>query len=304
MKTPLRVSYYPGCTLKADARHFEESAILSFRELGIELVELGRWNCCGTVFSFTTDNVIYHLAPVRNLLRVRELGYEVLITLCSMCFNTLKRANALFNEDEVRRDKIINIMYKENLQYDGKTRVVHALELLRDSVGFDTLRQKAVPGLNGLKLAAYYGCMLLRPEGIGIDDPENPSIFEEALQAMGADVVEFPLRNECCGAYQTAQEPEITAARTFSIVQSARSTGADAIVVSCPLCGFNLDQRQALTEKMYKNFECMPIFYFTECLALSLGTVYPDSWKELHHVTVDPILQKLQNARCTTTGTT
>ena len=300
MKTPRRVSYYPGCTLKSDARHFEESAMLSFRALGIELEELERWNCCGTVFSFTTDNVMYHLAPVRNLLRVRELGNEMLLTLCSMCFNTLKRANALFNDDEVRRDKIVNIMYKENLQYDGKTRVVHGLELLRDEVGFDTLRQKAVPGLKGLNLAAYYGCMLLRPEGIGIDDPENPSIFEEALDAMGADVAQFPLRNECCGAYQTAQEPEITAARTFSLVQSARSSGADAIVVSCPLCGFNLDQRQALTERMYKNYDRIPILYFTECLALSLGIEYRDSWKELHYVPVDEILQKLEKARAMT----
>ena len=290
----MKISYYPGCTLKADARHFEESALLAFKELGVNLQELERWNCCGTVFSLTADNVIYHLAPVRNLLRVREAGNDTMLTLCSMCFNTLKRANQLFNDDIEKQEKIRNIMYQEVNEYDGKTRVIHALELLRDSVGLDEVRKRCGKRLEGIRLAPYYGCMLLRPDGMGIDNAEDPSIFEEVVDAMGAETVTFPLRGECCGAYQTVEQPDIVAMRTYAILQAARNAGADALVVSCPLCAFNLDQRQAETQRLHSNFEPMPVLYFTEGLALGLGIEYKEDWKELHYVPVEGIIRRVK----------
>ena len=214
-----------------------------------------------------------------------------------MCYNTLKRANQLFNEDEEKREKIRNIMYKEDLDYDGKTRVIHALELLRDEIGLDTLKKQSGESLKGLKLAPYYGCMLLRPDGMGVDEAEDPSVFEDILTALGAESVYFPFRVECCGAYQTAQDPEIVAERTRVIVESARQSGADALVVSCPLCAFNLDQRQRETSKLYTNFEHMPVLYITECLAMALGVEYKPEWKELHNVPVDAVLEKVEQEK-------
>jgi heterodisulfide reductase subunit B len=293
----MKIAYYPGCTLKADARHFEESAIESFRALGIELEELPRWNCCGTVFSFATDNVMYHLAPVRNLLRVREQGKDTVLTLCSMCFNTLKRANKLFNEDAEKRDKITGIMDNENLVYDGKTQVKHALEILRDEVGLQSLREKVGQGLKGICLAPYYGCMLLRPDGLGIDDAENPTLFQDVLRALGAEAASYPFQGECCGAYQTVMQPEVVGERTYVLVDGARRSGADAIVVSCPLCAFNLDQRQGIAGRLHSDFDAMPVFYITECLHLALGLGFKEEWKRLHHVPVDAFLEKLHRSQ-------
>jgi heterodisulfide reductase subunit B len=291
----MEISYYPGCTLKVDARRFEESAFAAFQALGIDLIELARWNCCGTVFSFTTDNVMYHLAPVRNLIRVREEGRDRLLTLCSMCFNTLKRANLLFNEDPEKRDKIINIMKdKEPLEYDGKVRVIHALELIRDEIGFDILREKTGENLKGIRLAPYYGCMLLRPDGIGIDDPEDPRLFQDAITAMGAEAAGFPFQGECCGAYQTVEHPEVVAERTRIIIDSARKVGADALIVSCPLCAYNLDQGQEDAKKTYSGFDPFPVLYFTECLYIALGLGFRDEWKASHYAPLDGFLRKAQ----------
>ncbi|MBN1900722.1 CoB--CoM heterodisulfide reductase iron-sulfur subunit B family protein [Candidatus Sumerlaeota bacterium] len=291
----MEISYYPGCTLKVDARNFEESAIDSFRELGVVLVELARWNCCGTVFSFTTDNVMYHLAPVRNLLRVREAGKEQVLTLCSMCFNTLKRAAELFNKDAEKRDKILNIMKdKEPLAYDGKTRVIHGIELIRDEIGFDVLKKKTGENLKGLRLAPYYGCMLLRPDGVGIDNPENPRAFQDLINAMGADAVSFPFQSECCGAYQTVEHPEAVVERARIIINSARKAGADALVVSCPLCAYNLDQGQMDVKSIDSSFETFPVLYFTECLYASLGLGFREEWKALHYAPLEGVLARIR----------
>ena len=286
----MKLHYYPGCTLKANARHFEESALLALRTLGFELVELARWNCCGTVFSLATDNTMFHLAPIRNLLRAREEGHDQLFTLCSMCYNTLKRANCLFNENAEKKDKVRNIMYEEALQYDGRTEVLHLLSFLRDTVGFQNLKEKIGEGLKGLKLAAYYGCMLLRPDGVGVDDAENPSVFENLIAALGAEAVPFALRGECCGSYQTAQQPEIVGERTFILIDAARRAGADALVVSCPLCAFNLDHRQAMAARLHSQFEFLPILYVTECLCLAMGLEFKEEWKSLHHIPVDRVI--------------
>lgn len=289
-----KIHYYPGCTLKADALSFEESAICALKELGFELQELERWNCCGTVFSLATDNTMYHLAPLRNLLRTREEGGDKLFTLCSMCYNTLKRANKLFNEDPEKSDKVRNVMYEEAIAYDGKTQVLHLLSLLRDEVGFDTLKNRIGEGLKGLKLAPYYGCMLLRPDGMGVDNMENPRVFEDLIRAMGAEAVAFPFRSECCGSYQTAQQPEIVAERTNLIIGNARKSGADAVIVSCPLCAFNLDQRQAVAARLHSDFEMLPVLYVTECLCLALGIEFKEAWKAFHRAPVDALIRRME----------
>ena len=286
----MKVCYYPGCTLKTDASSFEESARSVFESLGVELEEPDRWTCCGTVFSLTTNNVMQHLAPVRNLLRARQAGHTRMLTLCSMCFNTLARANQVFREDEAKREKITGIMDREEAVYDGKTEVVHGLELLVREVGLETIRERAAGRLNGLPVAAYYGCMLLRPDGIGIDAAESPRIFEDLLEALGARAVPFPYFGECCGSYQTVEHPEIVGERTRLIVESAREAGARALVVSCPLCAFNLDQRQETTRRQTPSFEPLPVLYFTELMAPALGLEFKPEWLSGHYAPVEGVL--------------
>ena len=262
--------YYPGCTLKTTAKNFEIPAIASIEKLGHKIIELPRWNCCGTVHSLATDDLMHQLAPVRNLIRVLETGKDKVVTLCAMCYNTLKQTNKIMLEDADKRDRINNFLDEEK-DYSGNVTVLHLLEYLRDEIGFNKIKEKVKRPLKGLKLSPYYGCLLLRPEGIGIDDIESPRIMEDLFEALGGEVIESPFKIECCGSYHTVNDIEPVVERTKMIVDDSFNRGADAIVVSCPLCFFNLDYRQRNVKSRYNNFNFKPIFYFTQLLAIALG---------------------------------
>ena len=143
----MKLSYYPGCSLKNHAKNFEDSALCSLEQLDIEVKEIPRWNCCGTVFSLATDDLMHHLAPIRNLIRVKESGSDSVMTLCSMCFNTLKAANLRMKSQPEDLEKINEFMYKEDIKYEGDVKVLHLLEILRDEIKFDNLAKKIVKPL-------------------------------------------------------------------------------------------------------------------------------------------------------------
>ncbi len=267
----MKICYYPGCTLKNHAKNFEDSTICSLNAIGIEVDELDRWNCCGTVFSLTTDDLIHHVAPIRNLIRAKEANYDKVMTLCAMCYNTLKRANERVKADTDSLEILNNFMDRENVKYEGDVQIYHLLEFLKNEVSFDSLAERIVKPLKNLKIASYYGCLLVRPQEIGFDDVENPTVLEDLMAVLGADSVDFPFKTECCGAYQTVDRPDIVAERTFRILSSAQSQGAEVVVVSCPLCAFNLDQRQKKTAELFPEFKSIPVLYFTQPLAIALG---------------------------------
>lgn len=288
----MKLTYYPGCTLKANAKNFEDSALCSLRELGIEVQELGRWNCCGTVYSLATDDLIHHLAPIRNLIRTKETNSDAVMTLCAMCYNTLKRANERVRKDPAGLEKIHKFMDEEKIAYQGDVRVLHLLEILRDDIKLENIAKKVTKPLQGLKIACYYGCLLVRPKDIGLDDVENPTILEKLMAALGANPVDFPHKTECCGAYQTVDKPQTVARRTFQILTSAMERGAEAVVVACPLCAFNLDHRQKRTVQLYPEFKNLPIFYFTQMLAIALGCPEESLRLDLHDLDPKPVLKK------------
>jgi len=271
-----RIAYYPGCTLKTNARNFEASTLATAEALGMELVEPGRWNCCGTVHTLAKDDVMHHLAPVRNLIRVEELSNQgaidgkQVVTLCAMCYNTLKRSNQVFNQDSDKRKKIRDIMNKEDIQYSGNVEVIHYLEALR-SLGWDKVKAKAVKSLKGLKVAPYYGCLLLRPRGIGVDDADHPTIMEDLLKALGAETVGFAYSQKCCGSYHTVQMKEAVADLSHRILKQAEVAGADVLATACPLCEYNLGPRQEQVKKQYPSFNSIPVVYFTQLMALAFG---------------------------------
>ncbi|HDZ27430.1 hypothetical protein LCGC14_0888860 [marine sediment metagenome] len=288
----MKISYYPGCTLKNNAKNFEDSALCSLKRLEVETVELERWNCCGTVFSLATDDLIHHVAPIRNLIRVKEANTNKFMTLCAMCFNTLKRANERVKSDPESLDKINKFMYREEVKYEGDVQVLHLLELLRDEIKFENIAKKVVKPLKNLKIANYYGCLLVRPKEIGLDDVENPTVLENLMTVLGAEAIDFPYKTECCASYQTVDKPENVADRTYHILTSAQSQGAELVSVSCPLCAFNLDYRQKETVQKYPEFKNIPILYFTQVMALALGCPEKDLRLDLHYIDPKPILRE------------
>ena len=266
----MSLAYYPGCTLKTKAKNLEDPAIASMEVLGSSLEEIPRWNCCGAVYSLADDDLIHQVAPVRNLIRVKEQGKNEVVTLCSFCLNTLKRANLLMKEDAEKRGTLNSFM-DEEIDYGGEVEVVHLLEVLKDQVGWEALAQKVKLPLRGLRVAPYYGCTLLRPREVAVDDVEKPTILQELLEALGATPVDFPEFAECCGSYQIVSSPDDIPKYAWHILNSALSHGAEALVLTCPLCDYNLGQGQKELMKKHDGFDGVPLFYFTQLLALALG---------------------------------
>ena len=289
----MKIPYFPGCTLKTTAKNFEISALEVSKVLDIELVELPKWNCCGTVTSLTDDDLMHHLAPIRDLIRVEEMNESGLVdneyrvvALCTMCFNVLKRSNQRIKERPDEFKKLNDFMYLEK-DYQGKTEVIHYMELLRD-LDFSKVSEKVKNPLKGLKVSPYYGCLMLRPKEVGIDDPESPTIQADLLGAIGADVIDNPFKIECCGSYHTIEEKQLVSRRAYRITSYAVERGADAIMLSCPLCHFNLDVRGKEAEKLFKDYKQIPIYYYTQLISVALG-LDPSVYGFDQHM-VDPTL--------------
>jgi heterodisulfide reductase subunit B2 len=264
------LAYYPGCTLKTRAKNFETSALAVMSALGINLVELPRWNCCGTVYSLAEDDLIHHVAAVRNLIRVKEQGKNKVVTLCAFCYNTLKRANLVMKDSPDKRFAI-NTFMDEEPDYAGEVEIVHLLQVLRDDVGWEKVAGRVKHPLKDLKIAGYYGCTLLRPQSAAIDSVERPTILQDLLKALGSTAVDFPFATECCGAFQVVNNRDIITERTSAILGSAVKNGAEAIAVSCPLCEYNLRQTQSSTKQPQIGVPAMPTLYFTQLMALAFG---------------------------------
>jgi len=267
----MKIGYYPGCTLKNKAKNLEESAVHAMEALGYEMVELEKWNCCGAVYSLADDDLIHLLAPVRDLIRAKDQGFDKVVTICSMCYNTLARANIVMRDDEEKR-KTINTFLEEESDYNGDVEVVHLLGFLRDEVGFDKLAGEVKNPLTGLKLAPYYGCTLTRPAVVSIDDNSAyPEVFKDFITALGAESVEYGASTECCGTYQIISNPDAAKSATLKIIGSAGNNGADAMILSCPLCEYNLGRKQEDMIAGEENINSLPVLYFTQLLAIALG---------------------------------
>ena len=286
----MSLAYYPGCTLKTRARNLEEPAVASMETLGFKLNEVPRWNCCGAVYSLAEDDLIHQVAPVRNLIRAKKQGETELVALCAFCLNTLKRANVLMKEDAAKRDTI-NDFIDEGTDYAGEVKVVHLLEVLRDDLGWETLSQKVKLPLRGLKAAPYYGCTLLRPQEVAIDSIDNPTILREFLEALGASPVDFPESQRCCGSYQVISSPDDISEYARPILDSALNRGTETLVLTCPLCDYNLGRGQKELSKK-SGFREMPLLYFTQLLALALGLNPRVCHFELNHGSPELLLRE------------
>ncbi|MFO7677660.1 MAG: CoB--CoM heterodisulfide reductase iron-sulfur subunit B family protein [Thermoplasmatota archaeon] len=266
----MKLLYYPGCTLKTSAKNLENTAFEIARVFGYEMQEMKDWNCCGVVSSLTDDDLMHHLAPLRNLIHAQDEGEEKIVTLCDMCYNTLKQTNLRVKEKADDLETLNLFMDREN-DYKAGVQILHFLEFLRDEIGFDVIKKHVKKPLKGLKIMPYYGCMLLRPREVAIDDAEEPTIFDDLLKVLGATAIDNPFKIECCGSYNTIEEKELVSKRAHRITSFAIERDADAIVLSCPLCKFNIDVRGKEAEKMFKGYKQIPVLYYTQLIAVALG---------------------------------
>ena len=255
----MKFSYFPGCTLKNKAKALDIYARKSAEKLGVTLEEIENWQCCGGVFTTAKDEIATKLSSVR-ILKDAQKKDQALVTVCSACHNVVKQTNYAMQNDAEFAGKVNRYMSED--EYNGETKIYHYLELLRDVIGYDKVKEAVVNSLAGKKVAAYYGCLLLRPNAVmRMDDPENPSIIEDLVKALGGEPVVYANRNECCGAYVRMESPELAKKKSLAVFENAKKAGAEIIVTACPLCKYNLE----------KSGCDIPVVYLTELLAEALG---------------------------------
>ena len=264
----MRYAYYPGCSAESTARDMHQSTLAVARALGIELVEPEGWTCCGATAAHQTDRFLAVSLPAANLAKVQDLKLDMVVS-CAACFSRMKVANQEIAADRGMREQVRQALERD---YDGSVKVRHFLEVLLDDVGLKAISRAVKKPLKNLKVACYYGCLLVRPPKIlKFDDPENPTSLDRLVKAMGGQSLDWPCKVECCGGGLSLSRTDVVVQLTDSILDMACQAGADCIAVSCPMCQVNLDLRQQdINKQTGKNYH-VPIVYITQLVGLCLG---------------------------------
>jgi heterodisulfide reductase subunit B len=262
-------SYFPGCSLGATNRAYDISTRNVARVLGLEMVELEDWNCCGATPYMAIDPRQSALLSARNLGLSERNGRDI-VTVCSSCYLVFQKANHQFHDDPSLRADVRKALQAGGMDYHGNVRVWHLLELLVNSLGREAIEQHVVQPLEGLKVACYYGCQLIRPFG-EVDDPEFPRLLDLLMDWIGAKPVEFGMGAKCCGGILMTTQPELGLDLSGRILKQARRAGADCICTICPLCQMNLEAYQDKIAARMEEDCRIPILYFTQVLGKALG---------------------------------
>lgn len=270
----MKYAYYPGCSAESTARDQHMSVGQVARSLDIDLVELKGWICCGSTPAHQTSRILSIALPAANLLMAQKLNLDMVV-FCASCYNRMKVANHEIQSSSAIRQKVAKHLGED---YDGKVRVRHFVEVLINDVGISKLQKHITHTLNGLKVASYYGCLLVRPSDVtGFDDPENPTLMDQLVKSMGGESIDWPHKVTCCGGGFAISRTDIVVELSNSILNMAKSSGAQCITVACPMCQINLDMRQDNISKIKKTTYEMPIVYITQLLGLCLGV----PWRKL-----------------------
>lgn len=286
----MKYAYYPGCSLHSTAKEYDLSTKEVARALGIELIEIPDWVCCGATPAHITMHLLSIALPVKNLIKAKEMDSYDVLTCCAACFNRLKIANKFMKDDPVHRQKVNEIVGRE---YQGEVNVRHFLDVLVNVFGLKNLSQRVTKKLGSLKVVCYYGCLLVRPPDItGLDDVEEPHLMDDLMRATGIEPLQWPYKTECCGASFSLTKTDIVLKLSCDILQMALDQGADAVVVACPLCQSNLDLRQGMINNKYHKKFNLPIFYFTQLIGLALGVDVKKLGFEKHIVNPLPLLAR------------
>jgi len=263
----MKYAYYPGCSAHSTARDMHESSLAVAGALGIELAEIKGWTCCGASAAHQTDRTLAASLAAANLVLAKEMGLDMVVN-CAACYNRSKTANYEVSNSAAMRESVGRMLGQP---YDGSVAVRHFVEVLVKDIGAAKLHKSFQQSLNGLKVACYYGCYLVRPpEVTHFDDPENPTILENLVEAMGGESLDWPGKVDCCGGGLNLTRTDITVQCSGAIIDMAQAAGADCITVACPMCQTSLDLRQKDIEKATGKSYNMPIVYITQLLGLCL----------------------------------
>jgi len=274
--TDLTLAYYPGCSQTGTAAEYDRSSRACCAALGVRLVDVPDWTCCGSTPAHTVDHVLAGALAARNLLQAELLGHDRVTTPCPSCLAALRTASHHLAEEPAADATAPGFRAEVERLLDRpaplRASAVSVLQVLTEDVGVPAIAAAVTAPLTGLRVVPYYGCIMNRPPGLmAFDDPENPTALDRLLTACGATVLDYPFKTECCGAAFGMPRLDIMQRLSARLLGMAASCGADAIVVACPLCQMNLDLRRAQVNASAGANHAMPVPYFTQLLGLALG---------------------------------
>lgn len=264
----MKLAYYPGCSLEGSGIEYGMSMERTAEVMGIELVELDDWNCCGATSGHNTNKLLSLSLPARNLAIAEQMGLPMLAP-CAACYSRHRTTEHVIKHDPQMRETIAQVI---EMDIQGTTETVSILDVLANQIGVEQIASKVTRPLLGMKAVCYYGCLLVRPvEHTGFDDPEDPQTMDRVVKALGAEALDWSHKTECCGAALVTSRPDVGNRMLYEILRNAKEAGAECIVTACPLCGMNLDMRQGAVEKEFNTKFDLPVYYVTELVALAAG---------------------------------
>jgi len=276
-------SYFPGCTSHSTAVEYDRSTRAVFEALGVDLVEIEDWNCCGAAAVHSMNHLLSLCLPARNIAMAQKRDLDLVVP-CAGCFNMLKRAErALKTDPDIRREveNTVGFTYREDL------RIQALIDAVVNGIGFGRIEETVQRPLTGLKVAPYYGCALVRhPKVTQLDDPENPQYLDTLMTTLGATTVEWSFKTDCCGADLALTHGDVVVKMVNRIVGMAKEAGAECLVCSCGLCQINLEMRQDV------HTLGLPVFYFTELMGVAFG-LKGNTWWPKHVINPSPLLGSL-----------
>ena len=279
----MRIGYYPGCSLHATSREFDESLRATAVALDVELAEIDDWSCCGATSGHATNHLLSVALPARNLALAEEQGIQEVLAPCAACYNRLASASHSLREDAGLEEKIKEILARP---FANTVRVRNVMELYRALI--PQIAEKSAGRLKGMKVACYYGCLLVRPPGVlAFDDAEQPTSMDEICRATGATTVDWNLKVECCGGAFSLSRTASVIRLGRAILEDARKAGAEALIVACPMCHSNLDFRQSAMTQSGET--AMPVLFLSELVGMGLGLSARDMGMKRHFVNTDPL---------------
>ena len=277
----MKVSYYPGCALHGTGKEFDLSVKAVSNALGVELKEVDDWSCCGASSAHATNFKLSVALPARDLISAEKDGIKDMMVPCAACFNRLKSTQHHLAKNDSLKNEVEEII---GSSYLGTIAVRNAIDVFFNLVGLPAISKMVTRPLSGLKPVSYYGCLLLRPPDVcDFDDHENPVLLDGILRTLGADVRPWSYKTDCCGGSLTISKTKHVVRLVDKLMTMAREAGANCVVAACPVCMANLDMRASESLKL-------PVFYFTELMALAMGLEGPENWFKMHHLDPKPLL--------------
>jgi len=276
-----KVAYYPGCALEETGHGYNRSTKEVGKALGLDLVELKNWNCCGAMEVKNLDPKLQTYLSARNLAIAEKMGFDTVMAPCNGCYHNLKKAEYDLGSDPASREVVGRLSEKAGHEtyHAGAVTTIHALDWIKEAIGEAGIKERVRNSLKGLKIANYYGCMYTRPrhifpekdKGPGSESTAKPHFMDDLLAAAGAECVEYPLKTACCGGAHTLSDSDISTKLVLNLLTTAEACGADVIATECPTCHSGLEMHQRRAETVFGRKTRVKILYFTQLLGMALG---------------------------------